>query len=296
MSGLRLDLPRRFREPVNIIDSDWLFNQAKSQAGQELFVIAMTQGRQHGTWLEIGCGDPIRSNNTYLLEKRFGWSGISIDMQRMDHNIVTPFEEYWSGFSQTVRRPTWPEQCVPFSELPDGGVLESMPYFQNFIQRQRSDIDNIPYEQRNWHTARPNTEFYQTDALTFDYSLVPNYCDYLQIDIHPSTNNLKLLDLVLPDHRFAVVTFEHDVWDHSEASAKVRLESRRILHNHGYKMVICDVTVPPGHGHGIGNEPIDFEDWWVHPDIIPEKVFQSYQNLADRGGTKYYYDTLFMMP
>jgi hypothetical protein len=92
VSDLRLDSPRYFRAPVDVADSEWLFNQAKSQAGQELFVIAMTEGRQHGRWLEIGCGDPIRSSNTYLLEKKLQWSGISIDMERMDRNMITPFE------------------------------------------------------------------------------------------------------------------------------------------------------------------------------------------------------------
>jgi hypothetical protein len=103
VSNIRLDLPRQFRGPVDIPDSEWVFNQAKSQAGQELFVMAMTQGKRSGTWLEIGCGDPIRSNNTYLLEKRLDWTGTSIDLERMDNDIVTPFEEYWSGFYDIVK-------------------------------------------------------------------------------------------------------------------------------------------------------------------------------------------------
>lgn len=293
MSNIRLDLPRYFRGPVNTPDSEWLFNQAKSQAGQDLFVIAMTQGKQQGTWLEIGCGDPIRSNNTYLLEKRLAWNGISIDTQRMDTNIITPFEEYWTGFYHTVRRPNWPAQEVTVDQLPDPAVLNTMPYYQNFIHRQLTDIDRIPYAQRDWSTARPLTQFYQSNALGFDYSTVPAYCDYLQIDIHPSTHNLELLNLVLPDHRFGVITFEHDAWDHTTASAQVRMESRRMLRDWGYEMIISDATVPPGHGNGIGDEPINFEDWYVDPDIVPDNIRTLYRNLDTSGRPKYYYDTLF---
>lgn len=293
MSNIRLDVARPFRGPVYAADSEWLFNQAKSQAGQELFVIAMTQGKRHGTWLEIGCGDPVRSNNTYLLEKRFAWSGISIDMRSMDHDIITPFEEYWSGFYNTVRRPNWPDRVVTPDAISDVDLLQGTPYFQNFIRRQLTDIDNIPYAQRNWSTARSHTRFHQGDAMDFDYAMVPVYCDYLQIDIHPSSNNLKLLDMVLPDHRFGVITFEHDVWDRSQESARARSESRRILEDHGYHMVISDVTVPPGHGNGIGNEPINFEDWWVDPTVVPEAVWTLYQNLDHNGCAKYYYDNLF---
>jgi hypothetical protein len=293
VSDLRFDQPRYFRAPVDTSNSEWLFNQAKSQAGQELFVIAMTQGRRNGTWLEIGCGDPIRSSNTYLLEKRLDWSGISIDMERMDRNIVTPFEEYWSGFYNTIRQPHWPEHVVAIDQLPDLDRLQNIPYFRNFIQRQLTDIDSIPFAQRSWQTARPNTNFYQANAVTFDYSAVPARCDYLQVDIHPSLNNLKILELILPDHRFNVITFEHDAWDHSEESALTRSESRCLLEHHGYQMVISDATVPPGHGNGIGDEPINFEDWWVDPATVPESVWRCYQDLVSDGTPKYYYHTLF---
>ena len=294
MSNIRLDLPKYFRSSVDIADSEWLFNQSKSQAGQDLFVIAMTQGRRGGTWLEIGCGDPIRSNNTYLLEKRFGWYGISIDMECMDRDMITPFEEYWSGFYKTVRRPDWPEESVLPRHIIDQSLLQNIPYYRNFIERQITDIDSIAKDQRCWITARPGTSFYQADAMTFDYSIVPDRCDYLQIDIHPSSNNLRLLDLVLPDHRFAVITFEHDAWDHSKESAHVRLESRRILKDHGYQLIVTDATVPPGHGNGIGDEPINFEDWWVNPEYVPESIWSLYQNLDHSGAAKYYYDTLFL--
>jgi hypothetical protein len=37
-------------------------------------------GITRGTYLEIGCNDPITINNTYLLEKVFDWNGFSIDI------------------------------------------------------------------------------------------------------------------------------------------------------------------------------------------------------------------------
>lgn len=294
MSNIRLEMPRHFRTAVDYPHSQWLFNQAKSQAGQELFVIAMTQGCRHGTWLEIGCGDPIRSNNTYLLEKRFGWTGISIDMERMDSDIITPFEEYWSGFYGSIRQSSWPSCAVPPDQLPDG-AWRALPYYQNFIAQQITDIDSIPKDQRNWHSARPGTDFQQADAMTFDYSMVPARCGYLQVDIHPSSNNLLLLDRILPDHRFAVITFEHDAWDGTEESSWARSESRRILQAYGYELVISDATVPPGHGNGIGDEPINFEDWWVDPEIISQSIWKIYQNTTNDGGPKYYYHTLFAL-
>lgn len=293
MIDLRPDSPLPFRGPVTAADNEWFFNQAKSQAGQELFVIAMTQGRRNGTWLEIGCGDPIRSNNTYLLEKKLGWTGISIDLERMDQDIETPFEEYWSGFYQANRRSDWPVQCsfpVPVEYIE---CFQPNPYFENFIWRQMTDIDQIPRDQRNWATARPGTNFYQTDALTFDYAQVPDYVDYLQIDVDPSLLNLQTLQLILPRHRFGVITFEHDAWDGTRESQWVREQSRITLQQQGYIMIVSDVTVPPGHGNGLGDAPINFEDWWVDPAVIPESIWSLYQNLDNEQNAKYYHDLLF---
>jgi hypothetical protein len=53
--------------------------QSCSQAHQDLFVLAVLDGKRGGTFLEIGAGEPIRDNNTWLLESMFGWTGLTID-------------------------------------------------------------------------------------------------------------------------------------------------------------------------------------------------------------------------
>lgn len=53
--------------------------QNYSEAYQDMFVLAMHNGKKNGTYVEIGSGHPKNENNTYLLEKDFGWNGVSID-------------------------------------------------------------------------------------------------------------------------------------------------------------------------------------------------------------------------
>lgn len=60
-----------------------------SQAGQDLFVLQCLDGKRDGTYLELGCNDPVRENNTILLEQSFNWSGLSIDI---DPNYI----DMWS--------------------------------------------------------------------------------------------------------------------------------------------------------------------------------------------------------
>ena len=53
---------------------------SKSQACQDLFVLAATDGLRSGSFLEIGASDGRALSNTYMLEKHFGWRGVSIDL------------------------------------------------------------------------------------------------------------------------------------------------------------------------------------------------------------------------
>jgi hypothetical protein len=51
-----------------------------SQAGQDLFVLSVLDGKRDGVFLDLGCNQPIVINNTFLLESGFGWKGLSIDI------------------------------------------------------------------------------------------------------------------------------------------------------------------------------------------------------------------------
>jgi len=55
-------------------------NKSYSQLGQDIFVENILKNKKNGIFLDIGGSEPIHINNTYLLEKKHGWKGISIDI------------------------------------------------------------------------------------------------------------------------------------------------------------------------------------------------------------------------
>lgn len=57
-----------------------------SQLLQDMFVLAVTDGKREGTFVEIGADSGQFINNTYLLESQFGWKGVSFD--------INPASEY----------------------------------------------------------------------------------------------------------------------------------------------------------------------------------------------------------
>lgn len=59
-------------------------NNNYSQSMQDMFTLSMLNGKRDGLYVEIGANNPIRLNNTYLLESQFGWSGISFEINNFE--------------------------------------------------------------------------------------------------------------------------------------------------------------------------------------------------------------------
>jgi len=50
-----------------------------SQAAQDIFVYLVMKEKKNGTFIDIGTNDPIGSNNTYILEKKYNWKGLLVE-------------------------------------------------------------------------------------------------------------------------------------------------------------------------------------------------------------------------
>lgn len=69
-----------------------------SQCGQDLIVLKYLENKRNGYFLDIGSGYPITINNTYLLEKNYGWKGISIDIE----NYIEPNGKTWDETRNSI--------------------------------------------------------------------------------------------------------------------------------------------------------------------------------------------------
>jgi hypothetical protein len=114
---------------------------------------------------------------------------------------------------------------------------------------------------------RTNSVAVIEDATKIDYIKVleennaPLNIDYLQIDLdvycRSTLTTLELLDdTVFDRYKFAVVTFEHDIYNGDHFNT--RKLSREIFQKRNYVLVFPDVRC--------GDNA--FEDWYVHPDLV----------------------------
>lgn len=79
------DHTKKLKRPFDSISK---IEKNYSQVYQDMFVLTALKGKTNGKYLEIGANEPINHSNTYLLESKFDWSGISLEI---DPKLVTVF-------------------------------------------------------------------------------------------------------------------------------------------------------------------------------------------------------------
>jgi hypothetical protein len=64
----------------NFVGSEKI-EKSYAQILQDMFILSMLNGKRNGSFLEVGAAIPVKRNNTYLLEKDFGWKGVAVELR-----------------------------------------------------------------------------------------------------------------------------------------------------------------------------------------------------------------------
>jgi FkbM family methyltransferase len=63
----------------SVVSVEDLINHSKSESGQDLFALIANNFSGNKVFVEIGAFDGVTYSNSYILEKRFNWSGILVE-------------------------------------------------------------------------------------------------------------------------------------------------------------------------------------------------------------------------
>ena len=63
-----------------------------SYGGIDSLILNIFKNQKKGFYLDIGCGHPIKNNNTYLLNKK-GWSGMNIDLDKDNIDLFNSYRK-----------------------------------------------------------------------------------------------------------------------------------------------------------------------------------------------------------
>ena len=192
-----------------------LLDKSRSQLRQDLFALARVDFQTGGFFLEFGATDGVELNNTWLMEKEFGWTGILAEPARGWHDDL-----------KATRGCTIDTRCVwktsgdklQFTEAPRG---------------ENSAISSFVKPSRKLRGQSYTVETISLNDL-LDQHAAPKVIDYASIDTEGSEFDI-LNAFDFDRHSFRVMSVEHNF-------APQREDIFKLLTSHGYARVLENVS------------------------------------------------------
>jgi hypothetical protein len=168
----------------------------------------------------------------------------------------------------------------------EGTYLEigaGYPFFGNNTYLLESEykwkgvsLDVTPESIERYFRDRNNIALLR-DATQVDYAdlleetKMPTTIDYLQLDCDPPSVTYEILIKIPFDkYKFAVITYEHDYY--ADETKSYKQKSREYLLSKGYELVLTNIA---------SSEGKDYEDWYVHPDLVDRETINRFKNTDD---------------
>jgi len=137
--------------------------QNYSESYQDMFVLAMVDGKREGTYLEIGSCRPFYGNNTALLETQYGWKGVSLDYE----------EQFVELFKSERKNHCY---CKDATSVNYDALLQAndMPTVIDYLQVDCEPpgvtfdaLLNIPFEKYKFRVITYEHDYYADDTKSF---------------------------------------------------------------------------------------------------------------------------------
>lgn len=174
-----------------------------SQYGQDHLVLQLLGGQRGGFFLDTGASDGIRSSNTELLERHFGWNGLCVE----------PNNQFFEKLVR-ARRCTCVNACLYDSET-DLPFLEAAGTLGGLIDSfEPGQLEHAMYmkQLRLDAAGRPPlvTKRTMTIEAALDHASAPPVIDYWSLDTEGS-ELLLLQSFPFDRYTFNVLTVEHNL-------------------------------------------------------------------------------------
>jgi len=177
-------------------ESTSLIGKAKGQLSQDVFALIETRFKRNGYFVDFGATNGVNPNNSYLLEKNYGWKGILAEPARCWHKAL-----------QENRKDAHIEfKCV----WKESGA------FVEFNEAEHPTLSTInEYTDSDVHSRNRNTgnNIYKVETISLNDLLAkydaPSHIDFLSIDTEGS--ELDILQTVdYEKYTFSVIACEHN--------------------------------------------------------------------------------------
>jgi FkbM family methyltransferase len=213
---------------LGLIEAIEIIESTKSQLGQDVLALAISDFKSDGYFVEFGATNGIDFSNTYMLEK-LGWSGILAEPAQIWHtqlaanrpNSLVSTECVWAKSGEFLL----------FSEVESAGVYSTLNSFK--------DGDNHAL-------IRKDSREYQVLTISLLDLLrkfeAPKRIDFLSIDTEGSEFEI-IRDFDFNEYAFKLICIEHNYSSNRE-------KIHGILAKSGYSRIFEEMSL--------------FDDWYVN--------------------------------
>ena len=170
------------------------YQDSKSQICQDWFVLDYLNLKKEGFFVEIGAASGVELSNTYLLEKKFNWTGILCEPSL-----------YWQQSLKDNRNCFIDSRCVYTSNDNEIEFLEaSQPEYSTINSFQNRDSHQDKRKVRDTYKVKTTT---LENLLSYYNS--PKEIDYLSIDTEGSEYDI-LKEFDFDKFFIQIITVEHN--------------------------------------------------------------------------------------
>ncbi len=133
---------------INKIISKFAYKKSFSQGSMDLILEHIFKNKNNGFYVDVGCQHPIKNNNTYLLYKR-GWSGVNIDLDRVNIELFNFFRRNDNNVKSAVSdkiedaKLFYYHQKSPINTLDKNISLKQNAKIEKEIDIQTNTLTNI---------------------------------------------------------------------------------------------------------------------------------------------------------
>ena len=171
---------------IEYLKDSRLLIESKSETGQDFFALSASNFKQGGTFIEFGAYDGINFSNTYLLEKKFDWSGVLID----------PIPSHFESIKRNRN-----------SKSIQAAITSDKQNFVNILELPASNLSKLTERRSIFNKIHKVKAF--TLAEVLDKYFPEKKLDFLSIDTEG--NDLDILEsLDLNNYEINAICVEHN--------------------------------------------------------------------------------------
>lgn len=210
--------------------------QRYAQLSQDLLILALTNSKTKGYFVEFGTMDGKFASNTYLLEKEYGWSGI----------LAEPAKKFHTGISEN-------RSCHIDHRAVTGRTGDKLRFQEMSTDEGMSGLVDF-FDRNEMHfnrRSRTPSEFYDVETVSLsdllDHYQAPEHIDYVSVDTEGSEPAI-LESFDFGRRRIDFWTIEHNYLD----SARNKILD--IMSRNGYCRVMEQYS--------------QYDDWYIKQELL----------------------------